>query len=858
MNNRLSWRTAAKIAWREARASSTKFTFVIVAVAIGVGALTGVRGFGRAFYGMLLRESRTLMAADLSLRVFGLPDARQTAVLDDLTRRSVQRTWITETLSMVSSDAVPNPILVSIKAVDPRVYPFYGEVKLDPPGTLRQELNDQSVAVSDDLLLRLKVAVGDTVRLGGQPFRIIGRTVSEPDRMSGSLNVGPRVMISRAGLDRTGLIGIGSRASERYLFRLSPGSPGIEQVRQTLKKAFPEALIADFRETHPIITQGLNRATTFLSLVSLIALIVGALGVATAMHAHLQQKLDSIAIMKCIGARTREVIQIYLLQTIGLGLAGGLVGVAFGIVVEAAFPPLIARYFSLRPETHWDPSTAIQGLTVGVLTTLLFTLPPLLNIRRIRPSLIFRREMAEARPAWRQRLRDSRTSLFAAGAILCGIGVIAGWLQIGTLREAVRTGTTFVIALLVSLLVLAAIAWVLLRSVKLFVRRSPWPLPPVLRHGIANLYRPGNHAQAALVALGIGVMFTLTIFLVQRGMMTELSQSAPPGMPNVFLLDITAKERDPLLQLLRAQRGIENAPDIVGTVAAKIVSINGTPLENLNLKGWGRRFQRTRGITAAAEMPAHLKVLQGAWWDPQKIPADPQLSVAEEAAQILKLHPGSEMVWEAAGRTIRARVAAVHRIDEIHMYSRIEFIFNAGTLDGLPIIYYGGLRVQPRAVGTLQRNTYERFPTVTVVNVADVLDIVQQVVDQIALVVRFISMFAILAGVVILASSVAGTRFRRIRETVILKTLGATRVRVAGIFSVEFLVLGAVAGLMGSLLATAFSALLLKRWLDAGFRLDLLPSLACIVLTALVANAAGWLASYRILSQKPLDVLRTE
>ncbi len=858
MNNRLPWRTALKIAWREARASSTKFTFVIVAVAIGVGALTGVRGFGRAFYGMLLRESRTLMAADLSLRVFGLPDARQTAVMDDLARRGVQRTWITETLSMVSSDAVPNPILVSIKAVDPRVYPFYGEVKLDPPGTLRQELSDQSVAVSDDLLLRLKVAVGDTVRLGGQPFRIIGRTVSEPDRMSGSLNVGPRVMISRAGLDRTGLIGIGSRASERYLFRLSPGSPSIQQVRRTLKRAFPEALIADFRETHPIITQGLNRATTFLSLVSLIALIVGALGVATAMHAHLQQKLDSIAIMKCIGARTREVIQIYLLQTIGLGLAGGLVGVAFGIIVEAAFPPLIARYFSLRPETHWDPSTSIQGLAIGVLTTLLFTLPPLLNIRRIRPSLIFRREMAEARPGWKQRLRDSRTSLFASGAILCGIGVIAGWLQIGTLREAVRTGTTFVVALVVSLLVLAAIAWVLLRSVKFFVRRSPWPLPPVLRHGIANLYRPGNHAQAALVALGIGVMFTLTVFLVQRGMMTELFQSAPPGMPNVFLLDITAKERDPLLQLLRAQRGMENAPELVGTVAGKIVSINGIPLEKLNLKGWGRRFERARGITAAAEIPAHLKILQGAWWDPRKIPAEPQLSVAEEAAQILKLHPGSEMEWEAAGRTIRARVAAVHRIDEIHMYSRIEFIFNAGTLDGLPIIYYGGLRVQPGAVGTLQRNTYERFPTVTVVNVADVLDIVQQVVDQIALVVRFISMFAILAGVVILASSVAGTRFRRIRETVILKTLGATRVRVAGIFSVEFLVLGAVAGLMGSLLATAFSALLLKRWLDAGFRLDLLPSLACIFLTALVANAAGWLASYRILSQKPLDVLRTE
>jgi putative ABC transport system permease protein len=856
-HNRLTWRTAFKIAWREAHASSTKFVFVIVAVAIGVGALTGVRGFGRAFYGMLLRESRTLMAADLSLRVFALPDVRQSAVMETFGRRGVQRTWVTETLSMVSSGAVANPVLVSIKTVDPRVYPFYGAVKLDPPGSLASELTDQTVAVSDDLLLRLRVQVGDSVRLGGQLFRIIGRVVSEPDRMSGSLNVGPRVMISRAGLERTGLIGIGSRASERYLFRLSAGSPGIEEVRQALKTAFPEALIADFRQTHPIITQGLNRATTFLSLVSLIALIVGALGVATAMHAHLQQKMDSIAIMKCVGARTREIIQIYLLQTIGLGLAGGVVGIAFGAAVEAAFPPLIARYFHLRPEAHWDASTALQGLAIGLLTTLLFTLPPLLGIRKIRPGMIFRREMAETRPGWGQRLRDSRASLLSSAAILCGIGMIAGWLQIGTLRESVRTGAVFVGALVVSLLVLSVIAWALLRSVKAFVRQAPW-LPATLRHGVANLYRPGNHAQAALVALGVGVMFTLTVFLVQRGMMAEMLKTAPPGMPNVFLLDITAKERGPLIDLLRAQRGIEGAPDVVGTVAAKIVSINRTPVEKLGLESWGRRFQRARAVAASREKPNSATILEGSWWDARTLSPEPQVSVSEEAAHILKVHPGSRMEWEAAGRTIRARVAAVHRIDEIHMYGRIEFIFSAGTLDGLPIIYYGGLRVQPRAVAALQRATYDRFPTITVVNVADVLEIVQQVVDQIALVVRFISMFAILAGIVILASSVAGTRFRRIHEVVILKTLGATRRRVAGIFSVEFLVLGTVAGLMGSLLATAFSSLLLKRWLDADFHIDLVPNLACIVLTALVANAAGWLASFRILGQKPLEVLRAE
>ena len=858
MNSHLRWRTAFKIAWREAHASSAKFLFVVLAVSIGVGSLTGVRGFSQAFYDMMLRNARTLMAADLSLRVFTMPNDQQSGVMAQIEARGVRTTWITETLSMVSSSTVANPLLVSIKAVDPKVYPFYGTVKLDPRAALATELSAESVAVSEDLLLRLKVRVGDTIRLGGQPFRILGVVTSEPDRMSGSLNVGPRVMVSREGLERTGLIGAGSRAAERYLFRLTAGSPGIEEVRQKLQKAFPDALIADFRQTHPVITQGLNRATTFLSLVSLIALIVGSLGVATAMHAHLQQKMDSIAIMKCVGARTRDIIRIYLIQTLGLGLTGGLAGVAFGVAVQAVFPIFIARYFQLRPERNWDFASAIQGLAVGVLTTLLFTLPPLLNIRRIRPGAIFRREMQEARPGWRHRLRNSGLSLAAGGIILCGIGAIAGWLQIGTLLESVKTGALFVGALLVSLAVLSGIAWLLLRTVRSLVRRSPWRLPATLRHGVANLYRPGNHAQAALVALGIGVMFTLTVFLVERGMMAEMIKSAPPGMPNVFLLDITAKDRDGVVKLIREQRGIQGAPEVVGTVAAKLLAIDGAPLDALRLKAWGRRFLRERSVTSAAEMPKYTEIVQGVWWSPKAPKQEVLISVADEAARILKLHPGSRMEWESAGRKIVARVAAIHRIDPIHMNGRIEFIFNEGTLDGLPIIYYGSVRVQPRAVGALQRAAYERFPTVTVVNIADVLEIVQQVVDQIALVVRFISMFAILAGVVILASSVAGTRFRRIREVVIIKTLGGTRRRVAGIFSVEFLVLGAVAGLMGSLLASTFSALLLKRWIEADFRFDLVPNLICIVLTALVANAAGWMASLRILSQKPLEVLRAE
>jgi putative ABC transport system permease protein len=665
-------------------------------------------------------------------------------------------------------------------------------------------------------------------------------------------------MISRAGLDRTGLISIGSRAAQRFLFRLPAGGPNVDQVRAMLKQAFPDSMIADYRETHPIITRGLERSTTFLSLISLIALIVGALGVATAMHAHLQQKMDSIAILKCLGARSGQVLRIYLAQTLALGLAGGGLGVAFGTLVQRAFPMLIGRYFPVQPHLGLDPVPAAQGLAIGILTTLLFTLPPLAGIREIRPAVIFRREMTEARPDWLKRWSRSREALLTAGAILVGIGLIAAWLAGTNLRDSLRTGAYFAGGLLVSLAVTAGAAWALLRGIRALLRGSGRALPSVLRQGAANLGRPGNHAQTVLVTLGTGVMFTLTVYLVQYAVLSDMRENAPPGMPNVFLLDIPSAQRPALDELLRRQKGVESAPEVVASVQARLTSVNGAPVETLKLQEIGRRFLRSRAVTTVAARPRETEILSGAWWNAQHPPAVPEVCASEDAARILHLKAGMTLDWDAWGHKLKTKLACIQRTDSVRMAGRFEFIFSPGSLEGFPAIYLGSIRVHPRDVGALQRAVYEKMPTITVINMADVLEIVQQVVDQIALVVRFVSAFTIVAGAIILASSVAGTRFGRVREVVILKTLGATRRRVAGIFSMEFLVLGGAAGLLGSLLATGFAALLVKRLLKGEFHFDPVAALAAVALTALVANAAGWLASYRILGQKPLEVLREE
>ncbi|HPT26997.1 MAG TPA: ABC transporter permease, partial [Bryobacteraceae bacterium] len=434
------WTTALKIASREARASALKFLFVAFGVAAGVGALTGVRGFSQAFHDTLRREARTLMAADISIRQFNPPTPGQEAAIDRYTAQGAVVTRIVETVSMMDREgsAAP-PLLVSIKAVDPRAYPFYGKFELEPPAKLRDALTADTIAVSDDLAVRMDLSAGSVVRLGGQPFRVAGVVKSEPDRMTGSLNIGPRVLITRDGLDRTGLMQFGSRASYRLLFRSPEPQFNLDAMKADLNKVFTSARVATAREAHPAIERALERSTQFLSLVSLIALIVGALGVATSVHAHLQQRLDTIAIMKCLGARSSQIIGIYTIQTSLLALAGGLAGVAVGAGVQMLFPVLLERYLKFETGVAWSPAFALEGIVTGLLVTLLFTLPPLLSIRRVKPALIFRREMAEVRPPVLTRLKRQIPSILCGALILLGLGAIAGWLA-----ESARMGWMFV------------------------------------------------------------------------------------------------------------------------------------------------------------------------------------------------------------------------------------------------------------------------------------------------------------------------------------------------------------------------------------------------------------------------------
>ncbi|MES2392966.1 MAG: FtsX-like permease family protein [Acidobacteriota bacterium] len=865
----LSNATAARIAWRELRSSRGKFAFVLLSVAIGVAALTGVRGFSTSFRVTLLLQARSIMAADLSAKYTQPLTPKETADITQLAADGNNFTQVTELVTMASSTTSLDPLLVSMKAVDPTKYPFYGKVELSPSLPLSEALTANTVAVADDLLLRLHLKLGDSIKLGTQTFRITATVLNEPDRLSGSFAIGPRVLISQSALAQTGLLAPGSRAQRRLLFKLPPPPPGhalsddaVAALKARVEAILPDAGVNDYREANPALTRSLDGATGLLSLMSLVALVLGAVGVAMAMRAHLQQRLDSIAIMKSLGARSTQVIKIYLLQTLLLGIGGGILGLILGLGVQLAFPFFLGKLLGITPAFRVDYHAFGLGLTAGLLTTLLFTLPPLLDIRSVRPILILRRAVeANDDPfvdRFLNKLKNSVAEIAAIILILIGL-VFLAW----RVSDSAKIGGIFAGGLAVVLLVLFLTSALTLFLLRLFLKGTRLHLPSVLRHGLANLYRPGNPSAALLAALGLGVMQIAAVYIVQRSIVSEMQIAVAENIPNIFLVDMTSDEAPAVRTLITQQPEVHGAPEFVPVVASRIIAIDGVAPTKRKLDPFSKRMMQSLSITWSPTPdapPPGDTVTSGKWWTAAQA-ADtthPLVAIENIRAKRFGFHVGQQITFAAEDSQFTATVAALYDADSRHAFSRADFIVPQPTLSTLPVVWYGGVHCDPARTSELRRVLYQHFPTVTVIDVASTLEVVRQVIQQITYVIQFLAAFSIFAGIVILASAIAGTRYRRIREVVVLKTLGATRARIAAIFSIEFAVLGLVAGLVGLFFANLLARTLLLHAMHFDYKFQPLLTLSEWLAVAALTVSAGWMASFRVLGQKPLEVLREE
>jgi putative ABC transport system permease protein len=863
----LSWRRAGAIAWRDLKSAPGKFAFVVLSVAVGVAALVGVRGLSDSFRNSLSTEARSLMAGDFSARLVRPPTQEEQNQVAEFVKRSgnakgtdrLHTTWVTETISMASVPPDPVPLLVSLKAVDPSEYPYYGTAQLEPAMSLQQALAGDSAVVADEFLIRLNAHVGQTMRLGGRNFKITAVLNQEPDRITAGAGLGPRVMISQAALAETSLVAPGSRIGERLLVKLPANAAHgltadaeFTAVRSKLEAALPDAEVMDYREGNVALTRGLDNATAILSLICLVAMVLGAIGVAMAMHAHLEQRMDMLAILKAMGAGSADLLRIFLLQTLGLGLAGGLLGVAAGVGVMAALPAAFGKLLPMHVALDFPWKSALAGLGTGLLTTLLFCLPPLLDVRNVRPVLVLRR-LVEAGPegiqGWFAKWWSRRLQLAIAVVVIALLGAIA-W----ALSDSAKVGSAFAGVFTVALIVLLALASLALWAVRFVLDRVRLRIPSSLRHGLANLYRPGNQSAPVLAALGTGVMLILAVYLMQSQVLRELRVTASPKLPNIFLIDMTPDEVPGIRNFFAHQPGVTEALSLMPTLQGRFNKINGQSVEGMKGQHYPRRMLEQAQLTYDDSLPEGDKISQGAWW---KDPNAQELAMAEGVAKRINVGVGSIVELELGGVPHMLKVTAIYRSDGQHLSSRVPFVISSGLAKDLPATWYGGVHLDPKQVANMERVFFAAYPTVTVINIADVLDRIESLVDQITLVVRVLAGFSILAGLMILASSIASTRFRRMQEAVVLKTLGATRMRIVRTFSVEFSVLGLLAGAVGVVFANLLTRILLDR-LEADFVIQWGATAIALVGTSILATATGWLASYRILGLRPLEVLRDE
>ncbi|HJU06436.1 MAG TPA: FtsX-like permease family protein [Nitrospiraceae bacterium] len=906
---------AINMAWRETRAAWRHFLYFFICIALGVGALVGVGVFAANVERTVTREARALMGGDVEIRLSRRMSESGKSVLEGLAARKVDVTHVSELVAMASRaerepDLHRNPSfnptqIIELKAVEGG-YPFYGVVRTTPkqplhdllapiaevcqgsltPAPLTSDLSPKGrgssaegtcygAVVQESLLIKMGLAVGDPLKIGQTVFTITGVIRQEPDRAATAFSLGPRVMISQTGLAAAELIKPGSRIRERYLLRLPPDiavQPLIGELGGKL--AGDSARVSSYREAQPQLRRFLEQLTRYLGLIGLTALFVGGIGVASTVHAFLKEKLKTIAILKTVGAGSGTIVRTYLFQALCLGFLGSLVGAALGLSLQGLMPRLLAGFVPpdllefTATRSAFSVLPFVKGLALGVATTLLFAVWPLLSIRDIRPALVFRTRVtpvpaeSSGRPWWRdwRLLLADRVRLFTAASIAVGMATSAIW-QAGS----VNIGLVFIGALTAAVIILYLAAALLMTALK----RAPSPRSLAVRHAMGNLYRPGSQAVSVMVSVGIGVMIIVTISLLEQALVNQIGESRPVDAPTFFFIDIQPDQRQAFQQLIQDRVGLR--PEMTPLVRSRLHAVNGQPVtqndeersereQERDKEGRGKSWYFTREyvLTFLDRLPKDNALTKGEWWFHGETLPHPLVSIEEEAAKNLGLDLGSMVEFDIQGTTLAAEVSSIRKVEWNNFSTNFYMILSPGALEGAPFTYVATVRVAHENEVPLQQAVVAAFPNVTAINIREVMESFSRILEHLSFAIRAVALFCMLAGAIVMAAALATSRYRRLYESVVFKALGATRNLIAGSFAVEYVLMGAVAGIIGVLLASALSWAVLHFFFDLTWTAQPGVLAVAFVLTVALTLLVGFLTTFRILGERPLAILRHE
>jgi putative ABC transport system permease protein len=837
----------------ESRGARGRLAFVGACLAAGVAAVTAVASLGGAIQDGIRARSRTLLGADLSIEARRpLPASLGQSLADSWSEVEpgappVERVDVLELATLAGavprSDGGTAPSrLVELKVVGTS-WPLYGTVALEPPIGIAA-LGSERCAVAPELLAGLGLALGDELLLGGAHFEIAATVLEEPDELAFRFTPGPRVLMLDAGLARTELTGTGSRAQHKALIRL-PGAAGSATMRalvEAVRRNEPEASWLRF-QTHdraqPALRRGIDRVERYLGLVALLSLLLGATGVAQVVRSWIAQCAPTIAVLRALGWRPRDVLALYLAQVAGVAVVASLIGAALGALAPVALAAVAPEVLPDSLQLLWQPHAIGRGVALGTGVPLFFALLPLLSVWRVAPSRVLR---AEAEPLAMPRVLALGAVLLAVGAVFAG-----AWWQSESLRDA--TWFSVGLALLAGLLLVASRA--LARGARALPRQR---FPPVLAHGVAALGRPSASTIASIVALGLGALVVVAMQLVQDRLERELAHAVPLDAPTVFLVDVQP-DQDEGVRVLLTGGGAERIDD-VPVVTARLAAIDGTDVVEVSGRPNGpSRWVMTREqrLTWLPQLPESNTLVAGSLW------SDPNLaevSLEEEFARELGAKIGTKLTFDVQGVPIDLTVTSLRRVEWRSFAINFFLVAEPGALEEAPHMRLMAARLAPEVEESVQSATLQQFPNVTLVRVRAILDRVRDVFERLAFAVRALGYMTVAAGLAILAGVAASTAAQRGREVALYKTLGVTRRQVALLYATEYALCGLVAGALGSLFALVLAGAFLEGVLELPRELPLLALPVATAAMAVLSAIAGLAASSRALAVPPLASLR--
>jgi putative ABC transport system permease protein len=832
-------------ALRDLRGERGRLAYFSICIAVGVAAVVAVAGLGSSLEGGIRRESKQLLGADLAIsswRPLG-PDVDR--ALADLSHR---RADLAELATLVATPSQPGrpprSQLVELKAVADG-YPFYGTVETDPAEPLHELLADGGLIAAPELLARLELEIGDRLRVGTRELVVRARLLNEPDRIAGAFTLGPRVFIALDELERTGLVGLGSRILRRALIAVdeAPGGPELEQVAAAVRGRLedPGIRVETFTQAQPALRRGLRRLAGFLGLVALLSLLVGGVGVAQSVRAWLDTHVDAIATLKCLGWRPRQILLLYVVQTLLLGVSGAVIGAVGGICALIAVPRLLPDPALADYVNAFQPSAILRGVALGVTVAVVFSLPALLSVLRVPPARVFRSD-AQPLPA---------TRALEAGALALGVVAVAlmAAFQAGDWDIAWRF-TAGVLGTALALLVAGG-------AVRRAIARVPRGLLPgnvPLRHGLAAIARPASATQGAVMALGLGLLVVLAMSLVEHSLTRQLTSELPEGAPSAFLIGIQPRQWPALERTLR-QAGSDRV-ESVPVIVARLAEIDGRPVGQLAAGAdRSRRWALTREqrMTYLDALPASNQLLAGELWSRPEVG---EISVEEEFADELGIDLGSTIGFDVQGLPLDLMVTSIRRVDWESFDVNFFLIAEPAAVADAPQSRIAAVRMPPASEQAAQDLVAASFPNVTVIRVRDLLERLLTLLRKLSLGVRVLGSFTVISALAILAGAVAAGAARRGAEVALLKTLGMTRLDVVVTFATEYALQGAVAGLIGGIGGVVVSAVVVTQALEVDWHFETWRLVATIGAGVLLAAGAGVLASTRALRRRPIEVLR--